>query len=123
LHDAGTLSATSSTLENYELVFNQDLNGDGVIGPPPPPPPTVIQTDTGTYGSTSLVEVGNNFFLYAAGTSSGPELKYNSAAVTTGEFGSWTPIGAIQTATGYDVAWHQTGTSNYGVWTTDGNGN
>jgi len=34
LHDAGTLSATSSTLENYELVFNQDLNGDGYIDTP-----------------------------------------------------------------------------------------
>ena len=40
-----------------------------------------------------------------------------------GEFGSWTPIGAIQTASGYDVAWKNTSAGQYTVWTTDSNGN
>ena len=57
--------------------------------------------------------------------SSGPDptLKYNGANVTTGEFGAWTPIGAIQTAGGFDVAWKNTGTGQYTVWSTDRNGN
>ena len=67
------------------------------------------------FGSTSLVEVGNNFFLdNSAG--SGPELKYGGAAVTAGQFGAWTPIGAEQTATGYEVAWKIPGTDHvYGL--------
>ena len=40
-----------------------------------------------------------------------------------GQFGSWTPIGAEQTATGYDVAWKVTGVDKYTVWFTDSNGN
>ncbi len=43
-------------------------------------PTTVIQTD----GSTSLVEVGNNYFLYNISSGTGPELKYAGAAVTAG---------------------------------------
>ena len=75
-----------------------------------------------SFGSTSLVEVGNNFFLdNSAG--SGPELKYGGAAVVAGQFGAWTPIGAEQTASGYEVAWKITGADQYTVWTTDSNGN
>ena len=40
-----------------------------------------------------------------------------------GQFGGWTPIGAEQTATGYEVAWKLAGTNQYSVWTTDSNGN
>ena len=32
--DSGALAGTSSTLENAETSFHQDLNGDGVIGVP-----------------------------------------------------------------------------------------
>ena len=54
----------------------------------------------------------------------GPELKYSGAAVTVGEFGTWTPIGAVQVAGGgYDVAWHEHGSGLYTVWNTDSNGN
>ncbi len=75
---------------------------------------TLIQTDTGSDGSTSLVEVGNNYFLFAAGTSSGPELEYNGAPITSGEFGAWTPIGAVQiSGGGYDVAWDIPGAKTY----------
>ena len=75
----------------------------------------VIRTD----GSTALTEVGNNFFLHDAG--SDPELKDGGAAVTAG--GSWVPIGAVQTAIGYDVAWKVPGANAYAVWSTDSNGN
>jgi serralysin len=108
-----TVSGNSTALEALETTFHQDLNGDGVIGIPT----VVIQTD----GSTSLTEVGNNFYLYAAGT--GPELKDGGAAVTAGEFGSSVPIGAVQTASGYDVAWEIPGANAYTVWSTDSNGN
>ena len=40
-----------------------------------------------------------------------------------GEFGDWTPIGAVQTRNGYDFAWRNTSTGQYTVWTTDSNGN
>ena len=44
--------------------------------------------------------------------------------MTAGEFGGWTPIGAVQVAGGgYDVAWKITGTGQYTVWSTDSNGN
>ena len=33
------------------------------------------------------------------------------------------PIGAEQTATGYEVAWKLTGADQYTVWNTDSNGN
>ena len=76
---------------------------------------TVIQTDTNTFGSTSLVEVGNDYFLYPAGGTTGPELQYAGAPITAGEFGNWTLIGAVATASGYDIAWHEAGTDDYQI--------
>ena len=64
-HLLGVVSGTSSALESFETTFQQDLNGDGIIGPPPP---TVIESK----GATDLDQVGNNYFLYAHGTTSGP---------------------------------------------------
>ena len=43
--------------------------------------------------------------------------------MVAGEFGSWTPIGAEQTASGYQVAWKVPGADQYSVWTTDSDGN
>ena len=40
-----------------------------------------------------------------------------------GQFGAWTPIGAEQTASGYEVAWKVTGADQYTVWNTDSSGN
>ena len=74
-------------------------------------------------GSTSLVEVGNNYFLNSISGGSGPELKYRRRAGAAGQFGGWTPIGAEQTASGYEVAWKVAGTDQYSVWNTDSNGN
>src|SRR5664280_2150471 len=45
--------------------------------------------------------------------------KYAGAAVTAGEFGAWTPIGAEQTASGYEGAWKVTGADQYSVWAVD----
>ena len=71
--------------------------------------------------AASLTKVGNNYNVTTA--ASDPVLKYKGVNVTAGEFGTWMPIGAIQTASGYDVAWKNTSTGQYTVWTTDSNGN
>ena len=84
-------------------------------------PALVIQTDTGSYGSTSLAETSGHYFLYASERRRVPSLKYNGSPVTSG--GGWTPIGAVQTATGYDVAWQLKGTNEFSVWAVDNNGN
>jgi len=96
------------------------VTGDGAIAYPAP---TVIQTDTNSLGSVDLAQLDNNYFLYAQGTNSGPELTYNGSPVVVGEFGGWIPIGAAQTATGYDVAWELPGSNQYTVWSTDSSGN
>ncbi len=40
-----------------------------------------------------------------------------------GQFGAWAPIGAEQTAGGYEVAWKVPGADQYTVWNADSNGN
>ena len=81
------------------------------------PTTKLIQKD----GSTNLTEIANHYNLDGSG--SDPTLKYEGRTVTAGEFGAWTPIGAMKTASGYDVAWKNTGTGQYTVWGTDSNGN
>jgi aryl-phospho-beta-D-glucosidase BglC (GH1 family)/20S proteasome alpha/beta subunit len=115
LGSTAVLSGASATSESYETSFHQDLNGDGRIGPPI----TVIEAS----GSTSLVEVGNHFYLNSISSGSGPELTSGGAAVVAGQFGAWTPIGVEQTATGFEVAWKATGADQYSVWNTDSSGN
>ena len=106
----GVVSGSSTALESLETAFQQDLNGDGTIG--------LVTTVIEARGSTSLTEVGNNFYLGA----SGPQLKYAGAAVAAGQFGAWTAIGAEATATGYQVAWKVAGADQYTVWNTDSSG-
>jgi hypothetical protein len=112
----GAVAGNNVSLENFESLFNQDLNGDGHIGPPPP---TVIHDN----GTTSLVVSGSNYFMDADGASGlGPELTQNSAAVTVGEFGTWTPISAVQVAGGYDVAWHDSTSGQFTIWSVSSSG-
>ena len=111
----GTVSGTSTTLESFETLFHQDLNGDGVIG--------VTTKVIESVGSTSLTEVGNNFF-FDNSSGSGPEFVFNGAPFFAGEFGAWTLIGAEQVAGGgYDIAFKVAGADQYTVWSTDSNGN
>ena len=112
---SAVLSGSSSALQSFETSFHQDLNGDGAIGVPG----TVIELA----GLTSLVAVSNHFFLDSISTGSDPSLKYGGTDVVAGQFGSWTPIGAEQTASGYQVAWKVSDADQYSVWTTDSNGN
>src|ERR1700694_4022812 len=83
---------------------------------------TPVTTVIEAVGSTKLVAVGNNYFLDSISTGAGPELQYAGAAVVSGQFGAWTPIGAEQTATGYEVAWKVAGADQYTVWNTGNNG-
>jgi serralysin len=111
----GVVSGNSFALQSLETSFHQDLNNDGVTGPLV----TVIEAQ----GSTSLVQVANDYFLYPVGGSSGPQLSFFGAPVTaTGQTGSWMPIGAEQTANGYEIAWKVAGADQYTVWNTDSSG-
>jgi hypothetical protein len=84
------------------------------------------QTVIEGFGSTSLVESGSNYFLHPNGGSA-VELSYAGAPVVAGQFdqfgGHWVPIGAEQTASGYEVAWKVTGADKFTVWNTDNAGN
>src|SRR5438552_3454643 len=101
-------------LQRRERVFQQDLNGDGVVGP--------RTTTLEAYGSSRLNQVANEFFLYNSG-GSGPSSRDGSGEVVDGEFGAWKAIGAEKTASGYEVALKYGTADQYVVWNTDGNGN
>ena len=107
ISNSAVLSGSSSALQSFETSFHQDLNGDGAIGVP------VTGTVIELAGSTSLVAVGTKFFLDSISTGSDPSLKYGGADVVAGQFGGWTPIGAEQTASGYQVAWKVPGADQY----------
>jgi serralysin len=110
----GIVSGSSYALESLESSFHQDLNGDGVIG--------VVGTVIEANGSTSLTEVGNNFYLLDS-NGAGPSLKYGGVLVV-GQANAWAPISAEQIAGGgYEVAWHLPGSDQYSVWYTDSTGN
>ncbi len=109
----GTVSGASFDLQSIETTFKQDLNGDGFIGLP------YIEA----LGSTRLDQFGGNYYLDPVSGGTGPLLRYQGAAVVAGQFGSWTPIGAERTASGYEVAWKVTGANQYSIWNTDSNGN
>jgi serralysin len=115
--DTGVLSDTSSTLEQAESSLHQDINGDGTIG-------VVASGQTiEASGSTSLVKNGSNFYFNPVGSGSGPELKYVGSPVTAGQFGVWTPVGAEQTANGYELAWQAGASNQFIIWNTDSSGN
>ena len=73
-------------------------------------------------GVTSLWLVGTAYVLASAG-GTGPTLKYLNNAVTVGQFGAFAPIGAEQTATGYEIAWKLPGADAYVIWNTGPDGN
>ena len=75
-------------------------------------------------GSTSLVQsAAGNYFLDPVAGGIGPQLKYNGSLVVAGQFAPYAPIGAEQTASGYEVAFKDAGTNQFSIWNTDGNGN
>ena len=106
-------------MESLESGFNQDLNGDGVTGLNP----LIIQTDTNAFGSTSLAQIGNNYFLYAAGGTTGPELQYNGAAVQRQSSAAGIRSGQCRRQMAMRSLGEVDQTGLYTVWTTDSNGN
>jgi serralysin len=111
-----TVTSASWYVQSLEASFNQDLNGDGRIGP--------VTTTVEASGSTTLAKVADSYFLYPVGGSSGPQLRYAGAYTAAGQFGAWTPIGAEHNASGgYAVAWKMGAADQYTVWTTDSSGN
>ena len=74
------------------------------------------------FGVTSLVQSGSDYFLNPAGGGTGPELYFNGAPVTVGMWTGWAPVGAEQTSTGYDVAFHNASTGLFNIWSTDATG-
>jgi Ca2+-binding RTX toxin-like protein len=111
----GVVSGSTSTLQSYEPSFQQDLNGDGQIGP--------FTTTIESFGSTKLLQIVNNYSMMPVGGTSGPVIRFGGAGVTAGQFGSWVPIAAEAIAGGYEIAWKMPGTSQYAVWNADANGN
>ena len=109
----GILSATSYALEELELTFGEDLNGDGTTGP--------TTTPIGTNGA--LTQVANQFELNPGAEGRVRSSSSMAARSRPGQFpAGWTPVGAVQTATGYEVAFGN-GANQYVVWNTDSNGN
>ncbi|MCK1642853.1 M10 family metallopeptidase C-terminal domain-containing protein [Bradyrhizobium sp. 157] len=109
------MSGSNSVLKNAETTFQQDLNGDGVIG----------NSQSGnaieSAGLTSLTQVGNNYYLYNSGI--GPQLKYSGSAVVEGQISGWSPIAGEQISNGYQVVWKANAHDQYTIWTTDSSGN
>ena len=108
---------TGSTLQSLTTVDKEQLDALGFHTLTP------VTTVIEAFGSTSLVQVGAYYYLDSISTGSGPELKYGGAPVVAGQFGACAPIGAEQTAGGYEVAWKIAGADQYTVWNTDSSGN
>ncbi|NYG48459.1 serralysin [Bradyrhizobium sp. IAR9] len=109
------VTGTNASFQSLENTFHQDLNGDGSIG--------VLAKTIEVQGSTKLVQTGDNFYLDAISTGSGPILKISGSPVSAIGCGTWAPIAAEQTASGYDVAWKDSVSGHYTAWSTDSNGN
>ncbi|MGJ4947789.1 NF038122 family metalloprotease [Bradyrhizobium sp. HKCCYLS20291] len=114
----GAVNGASSALINLETDFHQDLNGDGIIGAV-----GVVSTVIESFGSTSLVQSGSNYFMNPVGGGTGPQIKFGGSVVTVGQFGGMNPIGAEAVGGGYLVAWKMAGQDLYTVWNTDSSGN
>jgi serralysin len=116
------MSGSSNALETAETSFHQDLNGDGTIGVPGGG--GTSGTTIESFGSTALVQSGGHYFMNPVSGGTGPELNdlTGSAALTVGEYGAWTPLGAEATSTGYEVAWKDGSADQYTVWQTDSSG-
>lgn len=119
--DAAGNTGTAST------AFAASISNSAPTSPTSPSSPTAPTSPTaGTVvesaGSTTLVESSGKFYLNGS-TGSGPTLKDDGVAFVKGADGTWAPIGAEKTATGYEVVWKEASTGQYTAWNTDNNGN
>jgi hypothetical protein len=107
---AGNVSSASQSVSSV-------IGGTSTTTPAPTPGKEVESS-----GTTTLVESGDKYYLNNS-SGSGPTLKYGGRDFIDGTDGSWSPIGAEKTATGYLVAWKEASTGQYTAWNTDNNGN
>ncbi|MGY8633284.1 M10 family metallopeptidase C-terminal domain-containing protein [Bradyrhizobium sp. 14AA] len=85
---------------------------------------TLVTTVIESFGSTSLVQSGGNYYLNSISTGTGPVLKYAGSAVNTANYTTWSVIAAEQVSGGgYDVVWKNSADGHYSVWSTDSTGN
>jgi hypothetical protein len=84
----GILSGSRFELKIYETTFQQDLNGDGVIGFSD----GVIEST----GTASLVKQGSSFYVYQTGSDTGVELKAVNATSSLAD--AFVPLGVEWTA-------------------------
>ena len=124
---SGNWSITSSTLGlGVHSITAKSTDLAGNVSMASAALPVTIQNDVTVIeaaGATRLVQVGNQFQMNPSAGGTGPSLRFQGNAVTAGQFGTWTPIGAEATAGGYEVAWKQPGFDQYIVWNTDTAGN
>lgn len=50
-------------------------------------------------------------------------LKLDGTPVVAGQFGTWSPIGTVQMGTAYKIAWKDSASGEFTIWTTDSTGN
>ena len=133
IYDGTTLLETTTTGTNGTWVFETGplANGAHVFTATATDPAGNVSAPSGPYDpnigagpeiTAAPIQLGSQIYIYNSG-GAGLALNYAGTNVTAGEFGAWTPIAATQTAGGYDIAWQNTGTNQYTVWTTDSNGN
>src|SRR5438034_785292 len=96
-------------LSSAGTTFQQDLNGDGVIGIPS----VVIESAC----VTSLTQVGSNYYLYLFPYTT--LFRSGGAPVVVGQIAGWAPIAGEQISGGYQVVWKANGADLYTLWTTD----
>ncbi|MCK1416312.1 hypothetical protein IVB55_25760 [Bradyrhizobium sp. CW4] len=116
---SAVVAGGSAIVEAFESSFQQDLNADGVIGIP-----AGIANAVEAAGSTKLDQIGSYYFLDPASGGTGPSIKLaGTPFAASTQVGAWTPIGAEQTANGYQIAWKVIGADQYAVWNADSKGN
>lgn len=102
----GIFTGDSAALEaNFgELGHGGEFPAPG--GTTPATPFTINTSSTTTLASIASTGQAAFFELNPAGGGTGPLLELHGALVTDGQFGAgWTPLVAIQTGDGYEVAW------------------
>ncbi|MFB6448179.1 calcium-binding protein [Bradyrhizobium tunisiense] len=111
---APELGGTGMSLKALEPMFQQDLNGDGAIGLPS------IELN----GSTITVLDSGYYFMLSASTGTGQSLKYQGSPVIAANYGAYAVIAAEQVSGGgYNVAWKNSSTGKFSIWSTDSSGN
>jgi serralysin len=112
----GVMAGADASLKSLETTFQQDLNGDGQVGP---------AARIESFGVTALAKDGNQFLLLDELTGNGPVLKdRDGQPIRDGTRGKWKPLGAEKYGDGHDylVAWKNGTQDQYDVWLVDDNG-